>query len=195
MKSILTSCIWVLLYGCLQAAAPSKDEVLRAVDDLRADVFDVAGSKALATVVRYAEESDAVSIMISPDTVPWMNEGSPNDPEEIVRQVLLGAYYAGEIKAQLDRSRSGDDPYSGWRMVFTIYRQVQKKRQFKLESVEALIALDREGRLAKHAEDVLAKNRTKSEKGQPSEIRPNQSSQRNAMAQPVSVFESRSSRG
>ena len=70
MKKISLFRLSLSLYAGAQAADATKEQVLRAKDDLGADVFSEAAARSQATVTKYAQESAAVSIMISPMTVP-----------------------------------------------------------------------------------------------------------------------------
>jgi hypothetical protein len=67
----------------------------------------------------------------------------------------MAAYFAGNIKSQLEKRRPVDDPYSGWLATITAYRQIRKKQpEMVISEVEELIKKEQTGTLKQEAEDL-----------------------------------------
>jgi len=53
----------------------------------------------------------------------------------------MAAYFAGDIKSQLEKRRPADDPYRGWLAAIKAYRQILKKQpDMVIQEMEDLIA-------------------------------------------------------
>ena len=156
----MTRRITIVLLACFfglasaRAEPVSRREVLAAIAVLEQDVTSAAAARAAATIARFGQKSDAVLIAIGPETLPWMQDDAP-EAEATVRALLTAAYFAGDIKAQLARRRSEDDPYRGWLAAIRAYRQIQRKQPgLVIPEIEELIAKERAGTLKDEAEDL-----------------------------------------
>jgi len=81
----------------------------------------------------------------------------------------MAAYFAGDIKSQLEKRRPADDPYRGWLAAIKAYRQILKKQpDMVIQEMEDLIAKEKDGTLKAAAEKLL-----KEQDEDQSESRPN----------------------
>lgn len=145
----------VLLGVARMTAEPvTRREVLAAIAVLEKDVTSSDALKAAETVTRFGKESETVLITIGTETMPWV-QSDPPESEVPVRVMLMAAYFAGDIKSQLQKRQPVDDPYSGWLATITAYRQIRKKQpEMVIPEVEELIKKEQTGTLKQEAEDL-----------------------------------------
>ena len=146
----------ILLLGVARATAErvTRHEVLAAIAVLEKDVTSADALRAAEVVTRFGKESDAVLITIGTETMPWVQLDTP-ETEAPVRALLMAAYFAGDIKSQLEKRRPVDDPYSGWLATITAYRQIRKKQPgMVIPEVEELIKKEQTGTLKDEAEEL-----------------------------------------
>jgi hypothetical protein len=151
------ACLAVTLSWCVAAFAAeaiTRSQVLDAIAVLEKDVTAEAAPEAAAKVARFGEESPSVLIIIGDETMPWMADQAPA-AEAAVRAMLTAAYFAGNIKAQLERRHAQDDPYAGWLFLFNAYKQMRKKQPaLRIPEIEALQEQEKAGVLKKRADDI-----------------------------------------
>lgn len=146
----------IVLLGVARVTAEpvTRREVLAAIAVLEKDVTSSDALKAAETVTRFGKESETVLITIGTETMPWV-QSDPPESEVPVRVMLMAAYFAGDIKSQLQKRQSVDDPYSGWLATITAYRQIRKKQpEMVIPEVEELIKKEQTGTLKQEAEDL-----------------------------------------
>jgi len=153
---VLLAC---LLLGSTLAVARAEPvtrrEAVAAIKVLETDITGPDALKAAETVTRFGKESDAVLIIVGPETMPWVQTDVP-EGEAKVRAMLMAAYFAGDIKAQLEKRRAEDDPYRGWLAVIKAYQQIRKKQpRIRIDEVEELIAKEEAGVLKQEADELL----------------------------------------
>jgi len=141
-----------------QAAAPSKQEVLQAIEVMEKNVGGPAATEAAKTIVIYAQVSDDVMVDIGPDQLPWIEEKWPLAKEEARsrQSLLMAAFVAGNIKSQIKNDKAEDDTYSGWIFAIETYRRLQSRGPFVSPAIEALSKLQQQGKLLQHAREVHA---------------------------------------
>jgi len=141
-----------------RAAAPSRQEVLQAIEVMEKNVGGSAASEAAKTIVIYAQVSDDVMVDIGPDQLPWIEEKWPLAKEEArTRQsILMAAFVAGNIKSQIKNDKAEDDTYSGWIFAIDTYHRLQSRGPFVSPAIEALSKLQQQGKLLQHAREVHA---------------------------------------
>ncbi len=62
------------------------------------------------------------------------------------------------VQAQLDAKKPAHDMYAGLRQAFKTYQQLQKvHKDFTLTELEKLMALDKDGKLKKHVDEIQQK--------------------------------------
>ena len=146
----------IVLLGVARVTAEpvTRREVLAAIAVLEKDVTSSDALKAAETVTRFGKESETVLITIGTETMPWV-QSDPPESEVPVRVMLMAAYFAGDIKSQLQKRQPVDDPYSGWLATITAYRQIRKKQpEMVIPEVEELIKKEQTGTLKQEAEDL-----------------------------------------
>jgi len=137
-----------------QAEPVTRREVLAAIAVLENDVTSAEAFGAAATVARFGQESDDVLITVGVETLPWVQADAP-EAEAKVRALLMAAYFAGDIKSQLEKHRPVDDPYSGWLSVIKAYRQILKKQpEMVIPEVEDLVRKEKAGTLKRQADEL-----------------------------------------
>jgi hypothetical protein len=141
-------------FARLSAEPVSKREVLAAIAVMEKDVTSTDALRAADLVTRFGKESESVMITIGTENMPWVQLDIP-EKEAPVRALLMAAYFAGNIKAQLQKHRPADDPYSGWIATISAYRQIRKKQpDMVIPEIEELIKKEETGTLKEEAEEL-----------------------------------------
>jgi hypothetical protein len=156
MTCRITGFLLIMLTGLVAARAEpvSRREVLAAIAVLEKDVTSADALKAAATVTRFGDESEAVLITVGPETLPWVQTDMPG-PEAAIRAMLMAVYFAGDIKAQLEKRRAEDDPYRGWLAVIKAYRQIrQKQPEVVIPEIDELVKKEQAGTLEQEAKEL-----------------------------------------
>ena len=152
------ACLFLVTLVVLTAAKAepvSRREVLAAIAVLDKDVTTNEAVDAAAVVARFGKESDAVLIAVGAETLPWVQTDVP-EAEARVRALLMAAYFAGDIKSQLEKRRPADDPYRGWLAAIKAYRQILKKQpDMVIQEMEDLMTKEQAGTLKAAAEKLL----------------------------------------
>jgi hypothetical protein len=146
----------IVLLGVARATAEpvTRRQVLAAIAVLEKDVTSAAALEAAETVTRFGKESATVLITVGTETMPWVQVDTPA-PEIPVRALLMAAYFAGDIKSQLEKRQPLDDPYSGWLATIAAYRQIRRKQpEMVIPEVEDLIKKEQTGTLKQEAEEL-----------------------------------------
>jgi hypothetical protein len=156
MTCRITGFLLIMLTSLVAAQAEpvSRREVLAAIAVLDKDVTSADALKAAVTVTRFGKESETVLINVGPETLPWVQTDTP-EPEATIRAMLMAAYFAGDIKSQLEKRRAEDDPYRGWLAVIKAYRQIrQKQPEVVIPEVEELTKKEQAGTLEQEAAEL-----------------------------------------
>lgn len=149
----------------LRAAPVSRGEVLAAIAVLEKDVTSPDAPAAAEKVARYGRESDDVLLIIGPETLPWVRTDAP-ETEVRVRSILMAAYFAGDIKAQLRQGEARDDPYSGWLAAIRAYGQIRRKQpEITIPEIEDLIRKEHAGTLKADADAIRKEQQDEQEQG------------------------------
>ena len=135
----------------------TKEQALAAIAVLETNAASDAGFEASDKIVKFAQESTAVSIRLAPDTIPWTN-AKLLEREVPVRMLLLAAYIGGNARAQLKTQKAVDDPYQGWLLALDVYRQIRQKRpNIVISEVDALVEKQAKGELKQYAAEIQTK--------------------------------------
>ncbi len=127
-----------------------KETVRKAILIFRQTPSNQQGSMVRPIILRFARESPAVEIVVSPKAMPWIESSKVGDE---AKEALLTAYVAGDVQSQLAKRRTKDDPVAATEQVIATYRQLQKAEPgLRIAEVEKLIELQKQGKLAKHLE-------------------------------------------
>ena len=136
----------------------SKAAALDAIKVFQNDPSSKEGFAAGATILSFAKASRAVHLSLSKATAPWVK--GPDESDADTRGILLSAYIAGNVEAQLKGGRSQDDIYAGWEQVLATYAQLlQINSAAKISEVDDLKAKDADGSLRAYAEEIAAGQR------------------------------------
>ncbi len=156
MRNRIVVFIVVFLISCTGVRAKTagssidKDTVRKAITIFRRTPSNQQGSMVRPIILRFAQESPDVEIVVSQKFLPWIGV---NKVREEAGAVLLTAYVAGNVQSQLDKNKTKDDPVAGTEQVIATYRQLQQTQpRLRITEVEKLIDLKRQGKLAKHLE-------------------------------------------
>lgn len=155
-KRIFTLVLVALISGTSGQAKSSdlpidKETVRMAIAIFRQTPGNQQGSMVRPIILRFAQESPDVQIVVPSLIVPWIESKARNE----TKAALLTAYVAGDVQAQLDQRKMRDNPVAGTEQVISTYRQLRKTEpQLRIDEVEKLIDLQKRGKLAKHLETV-----------------------------------------
>jgi opacity protein-like surface antigen len=138
-------------------AAVSRDQVLKAISDFQSDPSSRQGAAAGEMIINFARTSSAVHITLSHAVVPWMKKGDDVSDAD-TRNMLLQAYVAGNIGAQLKSGKAQDDVYEGWEQVLETYTELLAiNPAAKISEVEDLKKKEAAGKLQSYAAEVGGK--------------------------------------
>jgi hypothetical protein len=135
----------------------TKEQALAAIAMLETNAASNPGIQAAATILRFAQENNAVTVRLDPLRIPWARSKAL-EQEVAYRILLLGAYVAGSAKGQLSPQKTGDDPYEGWAFTIDVYHQIQKKKpEVVVPEIDALAEKQQKGELKVYAAEVQSK--------------------------------------
>jgi hypothetical protein len=144
----------IAMAGAASAAPPTEQEVRAAIEAIEKDPLAAAKAGQAKTVMTFAEESPDVSVILERELLPFAgNKQDPHTP------LLTAAFVAGNVKSQLDSKKNKDDSYAGLQALFKAYHQIQaSEKDYKVDSIDQLEALDKEGKLKEKVEQVQKKH-------------------------------------
>ena len=154
------ACLWTSRADAQTPEVPSRREVLAAITTLEERFLSPEALRAAEVVTRFVELSEDCLIVLDPEAIPWAEDSEltrADDPETMLRSLLLAAYFAGNTKAQLDSGKVEDMPYPGWLFVIRAYKSIQEKTEFRIESIEEFIAMEEQGTLERFARILKAR--------------------------------------
>lgn len=127
--------------------AVSPAIALKAIGVLERDPFAPDIETAALLVAKFAEDNRSVEVHISENTLPWL----VSDPDNRHAKLLLVAYIAGNIRSQIQNSRTRNDPYAGILFMLDTYTKLrQREPDFKVADLERLSALRAQGTLRRN---------------------------------------------
>ncbi len=135
-------------------ATASKADVLAAIDRFMANPTNGDDAK---LIVKFASDSDTVMVEVDHSVLTWLQRESPYE----VSPVLTAAFFAGNVKSQLQRGKTEDDAYAGVMAVLDVYKKLcAANKVLYIAEVEELAAIEKRGELKAYLDDA-AKNRTR----------------------------------
>ena len=144
----------VTLPRVTNAAVPTEQEVRAAIEAIAKDPLAAAKTDHVQTVMTFAEESPDVMIMLEGEILPTWADRSDRHAA-----LLNAAFVAGNVKSQLDSKKNKDDSYAGLQMMFKAYHAIQaSEKDYKVEAIDKLEALDKDGKLKEKVEQVQKKH-------------------------------------
>ena len=136
------------------AAEPTVEEARAAIEAIETDPLAAEKAGHPKTVMTFAERSPDVLVMLDRELLPTF--GDKTTPHA---DLLNAAFVGGNVRAQLDAKKNKDDSYAGLQTLFRVYRAIQAaEKDFRVESIEKLEALDKEGKLKAKVEAVQKRN-------------------------------------
>lgn len=137
-------------------ATPSEEEVLRAIEQVKLDLISSETFDKGQVILKYAEESSEVVIILRERMIPWIMEDWDLEEgmEDTVKNLIMISYLSGNIESQIKKGAPNDDPHSGWLLVLQSYKKLKEKIEFESESIEHLARLQESGHLMRHAENM-----------------------------------------
>ena len=156
----LLSLVLVVTVAHAEKAPPApssapKSDILKTIGVFQKDPITPAGFKAGEKVMAFAKTSPQVSVSISHATVPWYKGKDETDAD--TRHILLTAYVAGNIAAQLKSGKRQDEIYAGWLQVLATYGQLLRiNSAAKVSEVDNLLKKQTEGTLQSYAGEVAS---------------------------------------
>ena len=161
MKLLLTAFVGIFCFASLlhpaRADTPiTKAQVLKAINTFQTDPVGKEGFAASAVIMTFARSSAAVHVSVTRDTTPWLTNKDASDAD--TRNILLTAYVAGNLAAQLKSGHASDDVYAGWEQLLNTYAQLLHiNSAAKIEEVEELKKKEADGTLLNYATEVEGK--------------------------------------
>jgi hypothetical protein len=155
-----------------RAEPVTRHEVLAAIAVMEKDITSADAVGAAAKVTRFGKESDTVILTVGSETLPWMQaDADMSEAETGARTLLMAAYFAGDIKSQLEKRRPVDDPYSGWLAAIKAYRQILRKQpDMVIQEMEDLISKEKAGTLKAEAEKLRRQQEQDERESHPSNM-------------------------
>jgi hypothetical protein len=102
---------------------------------------------ALELVKSFARDSSRVQVVVSQDMLGWVSRGRQVRHADL----LVGAFVAGNVKAQLERQVCANDAVAGITTALAIYQMLQKAEPgYKVSELDAYQTMVTEGKLAGH---------------------------------------------
>jgi hypothetical protein len=99
-------------------------------------------------IIDSAQKSPHVKITISAGVAPWMCEMPRGEMGKALQGLLLGAFVAGNMRAQLDSAAKGDHPVAGVQAALAVYEQTKGRViDLSLPTMERWLELRRAGML------------------------------------------------
>jgi hypothetical protein len=135
-----------------QTRTLTKSEALKVIDSFIKAPVGPKGQIAAAAILQFAEASEDVTIEFTPKAVPWVKEGKSSETSRI----LLAAWVAGNVRAQIEKKKNANDSYAGELQVLETYKMLKEKNQnLSIPEVEKLIKLEEKGELKKYLRESL----------------------------------------
>jgi hypothetical protein len=155
MKKISCCIAAIIVLATLQAAKSecivTHDAVLKEILIFSRAPLTEDGRGAAAVIVRFAQESEHVTITLSSAVTPWIG----GKQEYKYSEILLAAYIAGNLKSQLERGKNEDDPHAGLVQVFKTYAQLKEADgKFKVPEIDKLMELHSENKLEEYLKNI-----------------------------------------
>jgi hypothetical protein len=125
-----------------------------------AEQANAAVARAANTILRYAVDSEDVVVDLGAESVPWcdVRKGLSERSNAGQRGLLLAAYVAGSVKAQLQSGKQDPNPFPGWVAMLRVYRAVKIREGVEIPEIEGLLAQQASGSLEAYAAAALRKS-------------------------------------
>lgn len=99
----------------------SADLAMSAIDRLRADPTSADAHRAASTIIRFAQESSDVLVVVGPNYVPW----EVGNIDRHAEAALLAAYVAGSVEYQIENQVKESRPREGILFLVQVYESLR----------------------------------------------------------------------
>ncbi len=143
-----------------QAAEPNSDSLVTLIDRFLRN--PIAHSGLRSALVDSAEARSDVSITISAAIAPWLcHVQRGDDVDRAFKSLLLAAFVAGNMRAQLVSGVKEDQPQAGVTATLRVYEVIRSEAGTISDStLDQWLVLEEAGALKAHIDSVLADPRT-----------------------------------
>jgi len=125
-------------------AGMSEAQATVAITTFLADPLSVNSADVAKQILQFAEETPDHEVVIEPKYMPWLEASHPPEGSEL----LLAAFFAGNLNEQIKKNTAKAEPYAGALSVIDVYGKIRKKKiGFRLDSVDHWITLEKQGLL------------------------------------------------
>jgi hypothetical protein len=161
-----TACLGVVVCALLAGAARAGDEKAKVTEKdfrrsaalLLEDPLGKAAGDHAKLILVFVANSPNTTVMLGEEELKWL--GKKEDKRGLL---LMSAYLAGNVAAQLNSGVDRNDRYSGLMYLFQVYRKARAAdKEFRIAEVDKLLKMHAEERLVSHLAEV--------EKRQPSKL-------------------------
>jgi hypothetical protein len=133
----------VFLMPMLDAAISDADAA-PIISAFLTDPLSQASQDAARQINQFCEESPDHEVVIDAKYMPWLGSSKPPEKSEI----LLVAFMAGNLKAQIEKKTSKPEPYAGALAVIDVYNKIRANTMgYRVSSIDQWISLEKQGRL------------------------------------------------
>jgi len=133
------------------AELPTSEKILTIVRAWEQNPITPALHQQIWQVVRFARESPLVQVRVSPVSCPYVKED-----DDVCGPVLLAAYLAGNMKAQLETGLPGDQSYEGVLFSLHMYQVLRRERPgYRSPGLDQLAELESRGELRAYLDQKL----------------------------------------
>jgi hypothetical protein len=151
--------IGFIAYAPLTAQEPAKEptekQFRRMFVALLEDPTHAEAQNLSRAIVIYTIQTDKAAVVIGKDEMAWCKDDKRG-------LQLMAAYVGGNTLSQLHSGVMQNDRYSGIVMLFRVYRHFREKdKDFKIDAVEDLLKLHKDGKLLAHVVELEKKKPTK----------------------------------
>lgn len=151
MKLLFSAILFFVYFSGNGFCVVSEAKVQKAIDVLLEKPFSPAGRDAGKVILEFVGTSPDYCVEINLGYLPW--SGDRDLPRG--SQMLLAAFVAGNLRAQIQKGSSQPDPYAGALAVIRVYRELSKQvPDFKIPKVEEFISMERRGVLRSYVASV-----------------------------------------
>jgi len=161
-RPTLLPTIATLLLAALPAFAPPAQAqeptlnaltVTESIITLQNDPLSPEGVAAAGLILAYSEVAEEIEVDIFRPALPWL--GTDPDGFPPYTEVLLAAYLAGDIQAQLAAGQKGAQVLPAVRMLLKVYQKIRAEdSDFQLPVMETMLDAERKGTLAQLIESA-----------------------------------------
>ena len=154
-RSLFLLCFILLFVSVANSGQITNDDALKSIAIFDKSPLNEDGKQAASIILRFASESEEVTIALSAAILPWIKNKDKNTSQ--FNTILLSAYIAGNVKSQLLKKTASDDPFGGYVQVLKTYDQIQQAHpDFKIEEIEEFEKHQQNGTLKDYVSKLIS---------------------------------------